>query len=239
MSFAQMLQGSQLADDLYIMDDVLEFDDPDGMMERLDLQKAVRALPETQLLKAVEAAEANEEKELGQLLYAALLKFVQGQPQPPGGAGAGPGPAGQLPPGATPSPGAYHQCRWGSGGRPAEPVRRIAATGQTSTRRHTVGDHHGYHAYAVPAAAPVRARSVHRCLPAWVCRGMSSPEEVYADTHPAASGRWAWWMDARLGRRTEHRSRPGRRLALWGGDPPPAWRKSGRLDSRAYLSPIR
>ena len=90
MSFAQMLQGSQLADDLYIMDDVLEFDDPDGMMERLDLQKAVRALPETQLLKAVEAAEANEEQELGQLLYAALLKFVQGQPQPPGGAGPGP-----------------------------------------------------------------------------------------------------------------------------------------------------
>ena len=102
MTMAQTLKQLGLADDHFIMDEVLEFDDPDGMIERLHLQMAKRALPQTQLVEAIKAAEAAGEEDIAKLLYAELLKYMQGPAQP---VNSGGGPAQQLPPGGAQVPG--------------------------------------------------------------------------------------------------------------------------------------
>ena len=88
LNLAQALKSLGLGDDLLILDEVLEFDDPDGILDRMALQTAKRALPQTQLFEAVKAAEAAGEEELAKLLYLELLRYVQqGQqgPQPVSG----------------------------------------------------------------------------------------------------------------------------------------------------------
>ena len=96
---------------MYILDEIMEVDDPDAMMERLALQKAKRAIPETQLYEAIKAAEEIGDETAAKLLMGALMRFMQGPPLLPGqqvgrgqpaGRGGGGGPAGgQRPPGPT------------------------------------------------------------------------------------------------------------------------------------------
>ena len=110
MMFAQMLKQMGLGDDLYILDEVLEMDDPDEMLDRIALQKAKNALPQTQLYEAIKAAEEAGLEQLAKLLMGAMMQFMQGQPMQgdgtgaPGQMGGGGGPA-QLPPGGGGVPG--------------------------------------------------------------------------------------------------------------------------------------
>ena len=106
MSLAQMLKQLNFADTHYILDEVLEIEDPDGMIERLALENAKMALPQTQLYEAIKAAEEAGDLDIAKLLYAELLKYIDPMASPMAPT-IGPGQsAGQLPPGSTPSPGA-------------------------------------------------------------------------------------------------------------------------------------
>ena len=87
--------GAEWFDLAYILDEVLEVDDPDSMMERLAVQRAKQALPQTQLYEAIKAAEEVGDTQLAQILMSALLQYMGGPPQP----GQGQGPPGQGPPG--------------------------------------------------------------------------------------------------------------------------------------------
>ena len=144
MGMAQMVKTMGLFDDLYILDELLDVDDPEAMMKRLALQRVKDILPTTQLYAAYQAAQEDGNEIMMALIEVEIMKLTggpgllpnqpgmmrgrQGPPTIGGGAGGGggqssgassfvPTEAGGSPRGGVPNPSDESQLQ----GRPRPP----------------------------------------------------------------------------------------------------------------------